>query len=184
MTTALKSLSPDSTSWMSDGAASGSTVTRIMPYSVSPPSSNFPRAYPAIRSSPAFTSGGRSLRFISRSASRRMDSRESMKFPFLSLPASSAMVFGVEFVSDCSGGGELWNFRARQLRRGPPLANLLAPHCIVQSRPLQELVVLAGFDDLPALENVDAIRVHHRRQAVRDENRDDLARGGDIPHCP
>jgi hypothetical protein len=60
--------------------------------------------------------------------------------------------------------GKLWN--------RPALADLLTPHCIVQSRPLEQVFVLAGLDDLSALENVDAIGVHYRGQAVRDQDRD------------
>src|SRR5919197_2863539 len=57
----------------------------------------------------------------------------------------------------------------------PALTNLLAPHGVVEAFLLDERMVLTGFDDAPALEHVDTIGVHDRRQAVSDENGDGVA---------
>ena len=59
--------------------------------------------------------------------------------------------------------------------RGPPLADLLAPHRVVQPLLREQLVVAAGLDDAPALQHVDAVGVHHRRQPVGDEDGDHVA---------
>ena len=65
---------------------------------------------------------------------------------------------------------------ARRRRHGTtPLAHLLAPHRVVETALLQQLVVTALLDDAATLEDVDAIRVHDRGEPVRDENRDRVA---------
>src|SRR5438128_10478042 len=60
-------------------------------YSISPPRSNLARVSAITRSSPFCTSGGTSRRPFMASASPRIDSNASMKFPFFSLPVSSAI---------------------------------------------------------------------------------------------
>src|SRR5687768_5055437 len=61
-----------------------------------------------------------------------------------------------------------------------PFSNLLPPHRIVQTLLCHELIVAPGLDDTPAFEYVDAVSVQHRRQTVRDENRNRLARLRDV----
>ena len=51
-------------------------------------------------------------------------------------------------------------------------AHLLPPHRVVQALALEQFVVRARLDDAAALQHVDAVGVHHRRQPVRDQNRD------------
>ena len=65
-------------------------------------------------------------------------------------------------------------------RRDPPLADLLAPHRVVEALELEQLVVAADFDDPTAFEHVNAIGVHDGRQSVRDQDRDDVRRS---PRC-
>ena len=63
-------------------------------------------------------------------------------------------------------------------RNGPaPLADLLPPHRVVQALLLEQLVVAPGLDDAAALEHVDPIGVHDRRQPVRDQDGDRVAAG-------
>ena len=65
----------------------------------------------------------------------------------------------------------------RSLRNnGTALADLLAPHCVVQTLALQQLIVVTVFNDLSKLQYVDSIGVKHGRQAVRDEDGDRVSR--------
>ena len=69
----------------------------------------------------------------------------------------------------------------RRTRRfhAAPLANLLAPHRVVQALQRDQLVVASGLDDAAALEHVNPIGVQDRRQAVGDEDGNRLAARGD-----
>src|SRR3954470_16623657 len=80
------------------------------------------------------------------------------------------------------GTSELPGFRTWKLRSRSPLSNLLTPHRIVQARPLEQVFVLPNLHYPAALENVDPVRMHDRRKAVRDENRYHFARVRDISH--
>jgi hypothetical protein len=62
-----------------------------------------------------------------------------------------------------SGGRKPRWLCAWKLWNRPALADLLAPHCIVESCSLEQVFVLAGLDDLSALQNVNAVRMHYRR---------------------
>jgi hypothetical protein len=60
-------------------------------------------------------------------------------------------------------------------RYRPAFAHLLAPHGVVEAFALQEVGVAAGFDDVAPFEDVDAVGVEDGRQAVRDEDGDEVA---------
>src|SRR5438128_96331 len=51
-------------------------------------------------------------------------------------------------------------------------------HCPVAAAGCHQLLVSAELDHLAVLEHTDAIRVAHRREAVRDQNRNGMTRGG------
>jgi hypothetical protein len=53
-------------------------------------------------------------------------------------------------------------------------AYLLAPERIVEPGFRQQIRVDALFYDFSSFENVDSLRVHHRRQTVGNQNRDDI----------
>src|SRR2546423_2685350 len=150
---------------------------------MSPPRSNLERVNPTIRSSPAFTSGGRSRRAIRRSASRRIESSACMKFPCFSLPVSSGISEKARRLREKNSyWSELRRFARRKLWRRAPFAHLLPPHCIVQTRALEQILVLSRLDDLAPLQHVDPVGVHHGRQPVRNEDGDHLARVGNFTH--
>src|SRR5258708_38141539 len=68
--------------------------------------------------------------------------------------------------------------RRRQARDdgAPALPHLLPPHGVIQPLLLHQLVVAAGLDHPPMLQNMDGVGMEHRRQPVRDEDGDHLAR--------
>src|SRR6266436_8440945 len=60
------------------------------------------------------------------------------------------------------------------LRNGLALANLLPPHRVVQAFLVEQLRVPSKFDDASTLQYVDSVGVHHRRQPMRNQNRNRL----------
>src|ERR1700674_2011969 len=69
---------------------------------------------------------------------------------------------------------KLTSFRERSL------ANLLPPHRVVQALLIQQLGVAPRLDDPAALEHIDSIRVHHRRESMRNQNSDGFLIGCDL----
>src|SRR5258706_14732152 len=55
-----------------------------------------------------------------------------------------------------------------------PFANLLPPHRVVETFLVEQLRVASSLDDATAFEDEDAISVHDRGQAMRDQDRDRL----------
>src|SRR5206468_7324480 len=60
------------------------------------------------------------------------------------------------------------------------LADLLAPHRVVQALQLDQFFVLAGFHDPAAFEDEDLIRMNDCREAMRDQNRNQVLAHGNI----
>src|SRR5437016_14314972 len=53
-------------------------------------------------------------------------------------------------------------------------ANLLPPHRVVQTFLIKQLRVPSKFNDASTLQHVNSVGVHHRRQPMRNQNRDRL----------
>ena len=66
---------------------------------------------------------------------------------------------------------------------GPPLSDLLTPHCVVESLLFEQISVTAGFNDLSVLEHKYGISVHDGRESMRDQDRDSFAPSRDVPNC-
>ena len=65
--------------------------------------------------------------------------------------------------------------RVAALHGRSALADLLAPHRVVQPFERQQRLVVPLLHDPTALEHVDPVGVHDRRQPVRDEDGDAIA---------
>src|SRR5215210_5394003 len=92
--------------------------------------------------------------------------------PDLSVRSSRSWVIGVRQTR--SSTKSIWIGLNRSLYTGhlylslalnrTPFADLLSPHCEVQTLLCHELIVPSRLDDAAALQHVDAIGVQHGRQ--------------------
>ena len=68
------------------------------------------------------------------------------------------------------------------LRRSErPLADLLAPHRVIQPLQFQQILMTAGLYDTSSLEHINPIRVKDGRESMRDKNRNQILPHRNVP---
>lgn len=67
--------------------------------------------------------------------------------------------------------------------RRATLADLLTPHCVVQTLLIQQVRMLSGLDNVHQLEHKYRVCVHDRGEPVGNEDRDGLASSGYVADC-